>query len=225
MNNNLGNFIFYLRKKKNISQEELASALNVSVNAVSKWERGVCMPRNSKMKDIAHALGVSVKELENGQKEVKKINYYYIIIFILIIFCILFISLLFCNNEHYYKILPLNDKVIGNGFIYTNKDYEELYIHGLEYIDSNIQGHDFSYVVLLDGITLLKNNTNDKKQRLISLNDYLSGLQLYYKNEFLTYLNKSKGSLDGTELKIKINYYDEKNSYQTCEMNFVILKH
>lgn len=225
MNNNLGNFIFNLRKKKNISQEELASYLNVSVNAVSKWERGVCMPKSSKMKDIARALGVSVKELENGQKKVKKINYYHLIITILIAFYILLIFLLFYNKEYYYKISSLNDKNIGNGFIYTNKDYEELYIYNLECIDSNIKGYDFSYTVLFDNITLLKNNINDDEKTLISLNEYLSKLQLYYKNEFLTYLNKSKGNLDKSELKIIIGYIDEENSYQTYEMKFVISRH
>ena len=38
---NIGNNIAVLRKKKGITQEELANELGVSAQAVSKWENGV----------------------------------------------------------------------------------------------------------------------------------------------------------------------------------------
>ena len=38
---NIGERIMALRKEKNISQTELAKRLNVSRQAVSKWEQGV----------------------------------------------------------------------------------------------------------------------------------------------------------------------------------------
>lgn len=37
----IGKFIAELRKEKNMTQEELASILGISKNAVSKWERGL----------------------------------------------------------------------------------------------------------------------------------------------------------------------------------------
>ena len=37
---NIGEKIYNLRKKKNMSQEELASVLNVSRQTISKWETG-----------------------------------------------------------------------------------------------------------------------------------------------------------------------------------------
>ena len=36
----IGKFIAENRKKKNLTQEQLAEKLNISKNAVSKWERG-----------------------------------------------------------------------------------------------------------------------------------------------------------------------------------------
>ena len=39
----------YLRKEKNISQEELAFKLGVSRQAVSKWESGAAYPETAKM--------------------------------------------------------------------------------------------------------------------------------------------------------------------------------
>lgn len=38
---NLGNKIRELRKQKNLTQEQLAATLNISSQAVSKWEMGV----------------------------------------------------------------------------------------------------------------------------------------------------------------------------------------
>ena len=37
----IGNFISKKRKERNLTQKDLAEKLNVSVNAVSKWERGI----------------------------------------------------------------------------------------------------------------------------------------------------------------------------------------
>ena len=41
---NIGNKIREFRKKKGITQEALANALNVSPQAVSKWESGLTYP-------------------------------------------------------------------------------------------------------------------------------------------------------------------------------------
>lgn len=38
--NKNGKFITKLRKEKNLTQEQLAEKMGVSINAVSKWERG-----------------------------------------------------------------------------------------------------------------------------------------------------------------------------------------
>lgn len=39
--NKTGKFIAKLRKGKNMTQEQLAEKMGVSINAVSKWERGL----------------------------------------------------------------------------------------------------------------------------------------------------------------------------------------
>ncbi len=39
----IGKFIASSRKEKKLTQEELAEKLNITKNAVSKWERGVSL--------------------------------------------------------------------------------------------------------------------------------------------------------------------------------------
>lgn len=52
-----------LRKKKGITQEQLAAAMNVSSQAVSKWEGGQCCPDISLLPEIAVFFNVTVDEL------------------------------------------------------------------------------------------------------------------------------------------------------------------
>ena len=60
---NIGNNISALRKKKGITQEELANELGVSAQAVSKWENGTSDPSTSNLFALAKLYGVSVEEL------------------------------------------------------------------------------------------------------------------------------------------------------------------
>ena len=58
-----GPFLAEQRKKKELTQTELAEKLHVSTAAVSKWERGKCLPELSKLEDIAEVLDISVLEV------------------------------------------------------------------------------------------------------------------------------------------------------------------
>ena len=68
MNNYVtGSMIRRLREEKRLTQEELASRIFVSNNAVSKWETGQGFPDISLLEPLADALGVSVIELLSGE--------------------------------------------------------------------------------------------------------------------------------------------------------------
>ena len=52
-----------LREQRNMTQEQLAEAVNLSTNHISVIERGVKTPKLDTFVDIANALGVSADEI------------------------------------------------------------------------------------------------------------------------------------------------------------------
>lgn len=65
------NRLYELRKKHNLSQEELAEKLGVSRQAVSKWERSEASPDTDNLIALAKIYGLSLDELIYGAKEEK----------------------------------------------------------------------------------------------------------------------------------------------------------
>ena len=57
-----------LRKKKGLTQEELAEVLYVSRTAISKWESGRGYPSIDSLKAIARFFGLTVDELLSGEE-------------------------------------------------------------------------------------------------------------------------------------------------------------
>ena len=63
----LGSFITEMRKRKGLTQRELAEQLNLTDKAVSKWERGLGLPDLKMIEPLAQALGVSVLDIMRGE--------------------------------------------------------------------------------------------------------------------------------------------------------------
>jgi len=63
-----------LRKKQNITQEELAEKLNVSRQAVSKWEAGQTMPEVEKIIELARMYDISLDYIltDNEKDDIEK---------------------------------------------------------------------------------------------------------------------------------------------------------
>ena len=71
----IGKFIAKQRKLKELTQEELAEKLGITKNAVSKWERGLCLMDMSLLKPLSEILEVSVNDILAGEIiEVKDIE-------------------------------------------------------------------------------------------------------------------------------------------------------
>jgi len=123
--NKSGKFIAKLRKEKNMTQQELAEKMDVSINAVSKWERGLSFPDVSLYKKLCKELDINIEELINGEKDkseeakekaiistinetnkIKK-NYKKLLISLLTIFVIIVCGLIYYNKN--LKVNLVND--------------------------------------------------------------------------------------------------------------------
>lgn len=72
MSETIGNRIAKHRKVKSMTQEELANALGVSSQAVSKWENDASCPDISLLPQLCRILGITADELLTGKtSEVK----------------------------------------------------------------------------------------------------------------------------------------------------------
>lgn len=59
----LGENISKYRKNKNMSQEDLADALNVSRQTIYKWEASISKPKLEKLKQIIDLLDITYEDL------------------------------------------------------------------------------------------------------------------------------------------------------------------
>jgi len=72
----VGNFIMEKRKALGMTQQQLADKLNVSFQAVSKWENGTTYPNIEILRDLAIVLEVTVDEILAGsEKEADGLSY------------------------------------------------------------------------------------------------------------------------------------------------------
>ncbi|MBQ4047123.1 MAG: helix-turn-helix transcriptional regulator, partial [Clostridia bacterium] len=65
----IGTNIKRLRTAKNITQEQLSVAMNVTCAAVSKWERGETYPDIALLQPLAYFFEVTLDELMGYDKE------------------------------------------------------------------------------------------------------------------------------------------------------------
>lgn len=73
MNNlKIGSFLQALRKAKGLTQAELAEYFEISAKTISKWECGDSLPEIPMLKALADYYDVSVDEILNGERGIKK---------------------------------------------------------------------------------------------------------------------------------------------------------
>ena len=140
---NLGKKIAELRKKNNLSQEELAEKVGVARHTISKWEIGDTTPDINQVKIISKIFNISIDELVDNDINnviVEKVSNTEklagITIKILKVFgimLIVFITLIFLFVIIFMVDMPRNDyDIVGRTKISCNLDNEE-YVYEAEY--------------------------------------------------------------------------------------------
>ncbi|MFI3329328.1 MAG: helix-turn-helix transcriptional regulator [bacterium] len=74
----IGKIIYELRKENNLTQAQLGNDLNVTYQAVSKWENGTSSPDFETIVKISKLFNVSLDYFTNDEKEEKEDNVEYI---------------------------------------------------------------------------------------------------------------------------------------------------
>ena len=74
MEETLGKRISTLRKQKDLRQDDIAQLLDVSPQAVSKWENDQTCPDIGLLPKLAQILGVTTDELLSGKQELQEVR-------------------------------------------------------------------------------------------------------------------------------------------------------
>ena len=73
-NANFGKLISELRKRKDMTQHELAVVLGVTTSAVSKWENGKNMPDAAMSKTLCKCFNITLDELFNPAETIERLQ-------------------------------------------------------------------------------------------------------------------------------------------------------
>lgn len=82
--NTLGEKISSIRKSKGFSQEKLAEEANINLRTLQRIEKGKTSPHGDTLTRICEALGISVEEVANNEKN-KSLYYLKILVYVCII--------------------------------------------------------------------------------------------------------------------------------------------
>ena len=174
-NEKIGLFISNLRKEKNMTQKDLGDVLGVTDRAVSKWERGICMPDVSLLSDISNTLDISIVELLNGEKTNKKISNEEILN-----------TISYTKDNVKNKFMKVIDYVNGSIVIFicillVVLNIRNDYYIGKTYYSNNIRSTnvytDYNMTLVKDKIDIIKNNKGKySKKEYESIMDYINEL-------------------------------------------------
>lgn len=167
----IGKFISNLRKEKDMTQEDLAQALYVDRSIVSKWERGIYIPKYDIILKLSNLFEVSVNEIYYGERVSKdnknKINEITIDIMkdnkkkvkrliltslsLVIILIISFLIYYFMNNYKSIIVYTVNGESenfgIYDGIIIISKEKSYIQLGNIEILsDAKIESIKLYYV-------------------------------------------------------------------------------
>lgn len=75
MNTNIiSKYLQFLRKNRNYTQDELAKRLNISRQAISKWETGTTIPDLEVLLKISKLYGITINEILEPTIQMEKIS-------------------------------------------------------------------------------------------------------------------------------------------------------
>ncbi len=135
----IGKFILDLRKQNKMTQKEFADKLNVTAQAVSKWENGRGIPDIEILQKISIEFNVNIDSILSGEKEKNKrsIKYIFAILSVLILLGIVIYLLLNSSDYIFTDIKSTSNNFNVNGVAAYSSDKNSIYISKIEYLDGD----------------------------------------------------------------------------------------
>ncbi len=163
----IGKFILNIRKENNLSQSQFAEKLNVTSQAVSKWENGRGIPDIEILKKISDEFNVDIREIIDGTKKNKntnkKHNYRGIIILIIaIIVVLLSVYIFFFRHKDDLELATISSGKSSfniKGVLVSNNDKTAIYISNISYNEKK----DEDEYVAIESMLYENINKSDKQ--------------------------------------------------------------
>ena len=215
----IANIIKKVRKDNNLTQEKFANSLNVTYQAVSKWETGKSIPDISTLQLISKKYNVDINDLLDTNVSSKKSTNYLFIIMVAVVAVIAtgIIAYTIHNNHGTFQSGEINSTCKDfniNGIVSYDTNKTHIYISKIDYCgkeDNNVYKKIESvlYSIHTDGkeMEMAKGNSINN----ITLKNYLDELK------FNTSSNTCS-ILKGIQLKLVIKAYTDDNVSTTFEI-------
>lgn len=174
--NNTGEFLLDLRKAKNLTQSDLAKAIDASNQAVSKWENNNGFPDILYQSKLCKVLDISLEELHAGNfnyAQRRKVLFNKLGSYITLIFLIIFIPIFILlaiyygqnhNSFHVYLIEQTNtdeNKDLDiKGMYVTSSKVNTLYISNIKPFMSNWKDTDVVTIDIYNGDDVIFHSTS-----------------------------------------------------------------
>lgn len=218
----IGKFILDLRKQNKMTQKEFADKLNVTAQAVSKWENGRGIPDIEILHKISTEFNVNIDSILSGEKERKKKSTKYIIVSLLILVLVGAIIYLLLNSNDYSftDIKSISNNFNVNGVAAYSSDKNSIYISKIEYLNGD---EEEKYVGM--ECTLYESHDNleekvsqcgslkDEKQTPKTLSELLTDTEFKVDNFSCT-----SNNIKNSNLYISINVLDTKGKITTYKV-------
>lgn len=222
----IGKFILDLRKQNKMTQKELADKLNVTAQAVSKWENGRGIPDIEILQKISTEFNVNIESILNGEKGKKKISMKYLLIILLVIILLGIVIYLLLNSKDYNftDIKSTSNNFNVNGVAAYSSDKNSIYISKIEYLDGD---EEEKYVGM--ECTLYESHDNleekvsqcgslkEEKQTPKTLSELLKETEFKVENFSCTSKN-----IKNSNLYISINVLDTEGKITTYKVPLVL---
>lgn len=186
----IGSIIKDIRKKNNLTQNEFASILGVTFQAVSKWENDKSIPDITILKDISNKFNVDLNYLISGKKvNINKKSFFKknMIIITVIIFIIISVCVFLFFHKHNYEFKTLNGEtkdIKVTGSITYDESKSSIYLN-VDYNAEDNQKYSYIKCILYEKHQDILNVISEKEyleKTPVSLKEYLKMISFVIDN-------------------------------------------